>query len=97
MNSQFQWDAGNTQHILDNYPERENTIDEVESVFEDTHFITLPDRVDEFGEQRYHALGLSNRNTIKLGVFVIRNDEIRPVSCRTASRKERKLYYEEIR
>ncbi|WP_460673660.1 BrnT family toxin [Larkinella ripae] len=57
----------------------------VESIFYDLNFIAVPDRIDKAGEQQYHGLGISHLNTIKYVVFVIRNGEVRPISCRTAS------------
>jgi hypothetical protein len=88
----FQWDSGNTRHVIDDYPQRGNTIGEVESLFEDPNFRPLPDRIDNSGEQRYKAVALSNLNRILYVAFAIRNGQIRPVSCRPASRKERERY-----
>lgn len=47
----FQWDNGNTQHIINHYPERANSILEIESLFSDPAFGPLPDRIDKYGEQ----------------------------------------------
>ncbi len=88
----FQWDAGNTHHIVDHYPQRDNSTDEVESLFNDPNFRPLPDRIDALGEQRYKAVALSNLNRFLYVAFTIRNDQIRPISCRPASRKERERY-----
>ena len=88
----FQWDAGNTRHIINEYPERGNTTDEIESLFADPAFSPLPDRVDSRGEQQYHSVGQSNQSRLLYVVFSIRNSEIRPISCRPASRKERNRY-----
>lgn len=90
----FQWDAGNTRHVIDEYPERGNTTDEIESLFADPFFAPLPDRVDSRGEQQYNALGRSNQNRLLYVVFSVRNGHIRPISCRPASRKERNRYAE---
>lgn len=88
----FQWDTGNTRHIVNDYSERENTTGELESVFIDPNFSALPDRTDNQGEQQYNAVGLSNQNRLLYVVFSIRNGQIRPINCRPASRKERKRY-----
>ena len=88
----FLWDAGNTHHVIDNYPERGNTIEEVESIFSDSSFRPLADRIDGRGEQQYNSVGLSNQNRLLYVVFSIRNGQIRPISCRPASRKERNRY-----
>lgn len=88
----FQWDEGNKNHILNQYPVRANTINEVESLFSDPAFAPLPDRIDEQGEQRYKAVAKSNLNRILYVAFSVRNGQIRPISCRPASQKERKRY-----
>lgn len=89
---EFQWDSGNIKHIIQDYPERGNTIEEVESVFADPHFQPFPDRVDSRGEQQYSGVGVSNQNRVLYVAFSIRNDQIRPFSCRLASRKSRIQY-----
>lgn len=89
---QFQWDNGNTRHLIIEYPERGNTTSEIESLFADPCFDALPDRVDNRGEQQYHALGRSNQNRLLYVIFSIRNGQIRPISCRPVSRKERDRY-----
>jgi uncharacterized DUF497 family protein len=96
MSIEFQWDNGNLKHVIEDYPIRENTLLEVESLFLDNNFIAVPDRIDKFGEQQYHGVGTSKENRILYVVFVIRNDKIRPISCRPASQKERKKYYENL-
>jgi uncharacterized DUF497 family protein len=93
----FQWDAGNKGHIMDDYPMRANTTDEVESLFSDPTFAPLPDRIDDQGEQRYKAIARSNLNRTLYVAFVVRNGQIRPISCRPASRKERERYDQNIK
>ena len=92
---EFQWDSGNMKHVLSDHPERDNTVEEVESVFRDPYFKAVPDRVDS-GEQQYSGVGIGNEGVAKHVVFVIRNGQIRPVTCRPASRKQRSKY-EELR
>ena len=50
MKLYFQWDDANTQHVIEDYPERENTIEEVESVFDDFNLVIVPDRISKRGE-----------------------------------------------
>ena len=88
----FQWDTGNKGHVMNDHPLRANSTDEVESLFSDSTFTPLPDRVDDQGEQRYKAVARSNLNRILYVAFVVRNGQIRPISCRPASRKERERY-----
>lgn len=92
----FDWDIGNLEHVMNDHPERENTVDEVESVFSDTNLFLLPNRVDEHGEFRYIAIGIGASGDEKTVVFVTRKDKMRPISCRRANKKERVKYYENI-
>jgi len=34
---EFQWDAGNIKHIIQDYPDRDNSTNEVESIFTDIY------------------------------------------------------------
>jgi len=34
---EFQWDARNIKHIIQDYPDRDNSTNEVESIFTDTY------------------------------------------------------------
>jgi len=56
----FEWDDGNIKHIIKDHPERENTIEEVESIFHDPHFIIAFNRTDENGEERYSGVGVGS-------------------------------------
>jgi uncharacterized DUF497 family protein len=92
----FQWDKGNIDHIIHQYPNRANTIEEVESLFTDPKFIVNPNQIDSFGEQRFEGVGLSNKGRVLAVIFAYRNDQIRPVSCWPANQSTRKRYYERI-
>lgn len=94
MKLPFQWDDANTQHVIEDYPERENTVEEVESVFDDPNLVIVPDRISKRGEQEYSGVGYSNKNVIRFLAFTLRNNEIRVFSCRIANKKERAKYYE---
>lgn len=89
---EFQWDAANIGHVIDQYPLRANSIEEVESIFADPNFSPNPDRVDSRGEQQYSGVGLSNQNRLLFVAFSYRNGQIRPISCRPAGRKSRNQY-----
>lgn len=88
----FQWDMGNEKHIVDAYPLRANTIEEVESLFYDPAPLALPDPQHSGQEERFKLVARSNQNRILLVVYVIRNGQIRPISCRPASQNERNRY-----
>jgi len=89
---EFQWDMGNESHIIDDYPSRANTIEEVESLFYDPAPLALPDPEHSGREERFKLVATSNQNRILLVVYVIRNGQIRPISCRPASQNERNRY-----
>ena len=88
----FQWDTGNIKHVIQDYPERQNTIEEIESVFDDPNFNPVPDRLDSRGEQQYSGVGLSNQNRLLFVAFSFRDGYIRLFSGRPASRKSRNQY-----
>lgn len=94
---EFQWESGNLKHIINDYPERGNTVEEVESIFNDVHLSVLPDQTNSGDEPRFKAIGLSSQKRVLVVVFMIRNDQIRPISCWPANRQTRKRYYESIR
>lgn len=92
----FQWDNGNIKHIIHDHPERANSIEEVESVFDDPYLRVTPNRIDLLGEQRLEGVGLSNQGRILAVIFAYRNDQIRPISCWPANRSTRKRYHDSI-
>lgn len=89
---EFQWDNANIKHVIEDYPERANSIEEVESLFNDSNFQPVPDRVDSRGEQQYSGVGRSNQNRLLFVAFSVRNGQIRLISCRPAGRKARDNY-----
>ena len=93
----FQWDMGNQGHIIDEYPLRANTIDEVKNLFYDPAPLALPDPSHSGQEERFKLTARSNQNRILLVVYIIRNGQIRPISCRPASQNERNRYAQVIR
>jgi uncharacterized DUF497 family protein len=94
--NKFEWDDGNYNHVILDYPERNNSVEEVESIFEDPCLFVKLNKIDEHGEKRFYGIGTGNDDNEKFVVFVFRNDKIRVISCRRANKKERKIYYENI-
>ncbi|MEG3436934.1 BrnT family toxin [Pannus brasiliensis CCIBt3594] len=64
------------------------------SVFEDYLAITIPD--NRFEEERFITIGIDAFGRVLVVVYTLRGDEIRLISARTATRKERKQYEEEF-
>lgn len=95
MSVEFEWDEGNLRHILQDHPERENTVVEIESIFTDPYFEVVFDRLDpNTQEPRYCGVGRGTSGKEKYVVFVVRNGKFRPITCRRAQAKQRKAYYE---
>ena len=53
--------------------------DEIESVFADPNHIERPNK--HLGEQRFEAIGLSNRNRLVIVIFTKRNGKTRYVTA----------------
>lgn len=72
-------------------------------VFEDKHCLIRPDRIDESGEQRWHAIGtaqIESEAAVLLVVHVNREDRngeeiIRIISARRATKYEIRRYQEQ--
>jgi uncharacterized DUF497 family protein len=64
------------------------------SVFGDPLAITIDDPLHSEYEDRFVTLGHSNKNRLLVVVFAERGDNIRIISARLATRRERKNYEE---
>jgi hypothetical protein len=47
--NKFEWDDGNYNHVILDYPERNNSVEEVESIFEDPCLFVKINKIDEHG------------------------------------------------
>ncbi len=92
----FEWDDNNLRHIILDHPERGNTVDELENVFEDPNLLIKVGKGKPY-EQRFEAIGMGNSHNIKYVVFTINNGLIRPISCWPANRQNTRYYYENIK
>lgn len=90
---EFEWDDHNRKHIFEDYPKRENTLSEVESIFRDP-FVEYQKSDRNTIEQRYIAVGLSNLARIRVVVFTMRDEKIRPISSWPANTQTKRHYYE---
>jgi uncharacterized DUF497 family protein len=64
-------------------------------VFEDPAAITLEDP-DSVGEQRFISLGLDFLGRLLVVVYTYRQDDVRIISARQATRKEMSIYEKRI-
>src|SRR5215471_11085559 len=88
---QFEWDEDKAQA---NARDHGVTFDEAQTVFSDPLSRTYPDPDHSVGEKRLIDIGLSTRGRVLLVVYTERHDRIRLISCRFATRQERRHYEE---
>jgi uncharacterized DUF497 family protein len=87
----FQWDAGN---IGKNLKKHGVSDAEAELVFQSGPLVFYDDVMHSGEEVRYTVLGRNSGNSLRTVVFTIRGLEIRVISARPMSAKDRKLYAE---
>jgi uncharacterized DUF497 family protein len=88
----FEWDEGNR---VKNWTKHRVLWQECEDVFFNEPLFILPDVKHSDKEERYHALGHTNRDRLLFMSFTIRKGNIRVISAREMSRKERNIYNEQ--
>ena len=76
---EFAWDEANLHKLIVTNASRGINKDEIESVFGDPDHITRPNKYS--GEERFEAIGLSNRNRLVFVIFTKRNEKIRYVTA----------------
>ena len=83
----FEWDAANLRHLAEHRISR--------SEFEEAmrHDPIIVDFADEAGEERWYALGATNRLRVLFLVFTYRQDRIRPITGWDAGKRLRELYF----
>lgn len=89
----FDWDEGNK---LKNWLKHKVSVKEAESVFQDQKAIFAKDPKHSELEQRYSVIGRSKKDRKLIIFFTVRSKNIRIISARDQSKKE-KLAYEKIK
>ena len=92
MKLNFEWDE---EKARANLQKHKVSFDEATTVFSDPFSITIPDLDHSMDEQRYIDIGSSDKGRTLVVVYTERGANIRIISCRKATRTERRLYYEE--
>lgn len=77
-----------------NVKKHQVSFEEAATVFDDPLFITFVDEEHSVDEERYITIGLSNRGRLLLVAHTDREDRIRIISARKATKKERWFYAE---
>lgn len=87
----FDWDKGN---IGKSYPKHGIKNNEAEEVFFGFNLV-LVDEEHSIKEKRFWLLGETDAGKVLFIVFTLRDNKIRIISARIASKKERNKYYQE--
>jgi uncharacterized protein len=88
---QFEWDEDKAQS---NARDHRVTFDEAVTVFRDALASTIPDPDHSLGEERYLTIGLSTQGRLLVVSYTERQGQFRLISCRPATRRERRTYEE---
>lgn len=89
----FIWDENNSKHLFLDHPERELSIDEIESMFNDPMKILKDAGLDDRGREQFICIAESNKNLIRFVMYNIIGGSLRIFYGRTAKKnKERKEY-----
>lgn len=91
MPLRFTWDPDKERR---NVAKHGLTFREAGSVFGDAFSTTFPDPAHSRGEQRYVTIGLSDRGNVLVVAHADREDSVRIISARRATRSERRFYEE---
>ncbi len=89
----FDWDKGN---IEKNWDQHRVSYIECEEVFFNQPLLIQEDEIHSMAEPRYYGLGRTNDGRYLFIVFTVRKNKIRVISARDMSRKERRIYREQI-
>ena len=88
---QFEWDEDKARS---NARDHRVTFDEAVTVFRDPLASTIPDPDHSLGEERYLTVGLSTQGRLLVVSYTERQGRFHLISCRTATRRERRTYEE---
>ena len=90
----FEW---NTDKAEKNKRKHGISFQEALTVFQDVLSLTYPDMDHSIDEERYLIIGLSSFGNVLVISHTFRNDNIRVISARKATTKERLFYETESR
>lgn len=89
----FDWDENKAKSNLDKHGV---SFDEATSVFNDPLFLTFADSAHSIHEQRFIIMGESTKGKLLVVSYTERQNNMRLISARLATRKERKVYESEL-
>ncbi len=91
MMPNFEWDE---EKARGNLSKHEVSFEEAATVFSDLLSVTIADPEGRAGEERWIHIGTSDKGRILVVVYTERGGNIRIISCRKATRTERRSYEE---
>jgi uncharacterized protein len=86
---EFEWDESKARI---NLKKHRISFEEAKTVFNDPFLITFPDPEHSEDEERYLSIGLSVRERVLVVVHLERHENIRLISGRKATPRERRFY-----
>ncbi len=89
---EFEW---NPNKAALNFEKHGISFQEAATTFKDPLSVTFPDPDHSIGESRYIIIGISRFGQILVVAHTDREDKIRIITARKATRQERKFYEEE--
>jgi len=87
----FEWDPGKARQ---NRRKHRVSFQEAATVFGDPLAVTYPDPDHSVSEQRFITVGMSGAGRVLMLAHLDRNENIRIISARKTTRRERKHYEE---
>lgn len=87
----FEWDD---EKAAVNLAKHNVSFEESATVFGDSLEVTVPDPRHSIGEQRYVSIGTSEKGRLLIVAYTECGNNIRIISCREATRRERRIYEE---
>lgn len=91
MSLTFEWDQNKSET---NERKHGFTFEEAKTVFNDPSAITITDPDHSSDEYHYIDIGFSSKGEVLVVWYTERNENIRIIGCRKATRSERKKYEE---
>ena len=90
---QFEWDDNKAES---NFLKHEISFEEAVTVFADPYLLFTEDSSHSDREEREWAIGEAENGSVLVIIFTMREQKIRIISARKATKKERKRYEEGI-
>lgn len=85
----FDWD---NQKARANIKKHDVSFEDAATVFDDPFSITQNDTLHSSEEDRFLTIGFSQKQQLLVVVYIYRGNNIRLISARIATKRERKIY-----